>query len=237
MGSPASQGDFLLDNADNLKALDKIFAEKATGYNLQLKHFSVKDSSMFGAGKHIGPGQPPYVLNYLGMSAFLDDDPRIDYFYQVNDDLDIQSPGWAPEMTAMLRGNANIGVVSPWDLRNTGPFTQAMVHRTHFNAFATFYPKEIQNWYSDDWIKRIYCAGSDEENDCSTLVSGDCSGNAFRSRNHKVLNTNAEGTRYKPVHVVAEDFAALVTRSRKLISEMVATHPHKNSCVNGTIIG
>ena len=36
--------------------------------------------------------------------------------------------------------------------------TQSFVHRTHYDIFGYYYPKEIMNWGIDDWITEIYGA-------------------------------------------------------------------------------
>ena len=34
--------------------------------------------------------------------------------------------------------------------------TQSFVHTTHLSLFKRYYPAELKNWFTDDWIQQIY---------------------------------------------------------------------------------
>ncbi|KAI3644096.1 hypothetical protein MP228_010260 [Amoeboaphelidium protococcarum] len=80
-----------------------------------------------------------------------------DYYYQVNDDLKIETAGWASYFTTQLDVNEGLGVAGPSDAKwKCSLLTQAMVSRRHFDIFGFFFPLEIKDWYSDFWITRLY---------------------------------------------------------------------------------
>jgi hypothetical protein len=67
-----------------------------------------------------------------------------DYFYQVNDDLELVTTGWARSFVAFLDNTNGFGVVGPNDQKwNCTILTQAMVSRHHWSIFGSFYPQEV----------------------------------------------------------------------------------------------
>lgn len=88
-----------------------------------------------------------------------------DYFFQMGDDVILETPDWTTRFIELLARNNNRGVVGPCNLENyngrvaagkPGVIENAFVHRTHYDIFHTFYPAEIRNWYCDDWITEVY---------------------------------------------------------------------------------
>lgn len=72
---------------------------------------------------------PSYVVSALIKQAY---DDGCDYFYQINDDTVINSPGWAETFTRILQTNPlgrNVGVTGPADTNNRRILTHAFVHR------------------------------------------------------------------------------------------------------------
>ncbi|CAM9636648.1 unnamed protein product, partial [Hapterophycus canaliculatus] len=72
---------------------------------------------------------PSYVVSGLVQEAY---DDGYDYFYQINDDTLINTPGWADFFTETLRRNPrgrNVGVTGPADTNNRRILTHAFVHR------------------------------------------------------------------------------------------------------------
>lgn len=68
------------------------------------------------------------------VSALIQDayDDGCDYFYQINDDTNINSPDWAETFTGVLLANPlgpNVGVTGPTDTNNRRILTHAFVHR------------------------------------------------------------------------------------------------------------
>ena len=84
-----------------------------------------------------------------------------DFFYQLGDDVVLETPGWARDFPAALLLNPvlpGLGVTGPMD-RNSpwfGTLTQSFVSRVHMDVFGTYYPPVFKNWWSDDWITDVY---------------------------------------------------------------------------------
>lgn len=101
------------------------------------------------------------------------------YFYQLNDDVTLLSKGWTTEFVKRLSANDGIGVVGPNDLMwNCRLFTQSFVSRIHYEIFHWYFPTQIKDWYSDNWITQVY--GTE---------------NTFCASNHGIRN-GASKTRY-----------------------------------------
>lgn len=85
---------------------------------------------------------------------------RFDYFYQVNDDLTMITPGWLSKFSSILDKNGGIGVVGPSDSFNgfkCSLLTQAFVTEKHFEIFSgLLYPLEFRDWKSDRWLSFVY---------------------------------------------------------------------------------
>lgn len=105
---------------------------------------------------------PARAWNVLFQRAY---DDGCEYFFQIADDVVLETPGWTERYIAKLQENRNLGVVGPCHPENYEgrkqrgqPFVleNAFVHRRHYEIFQTFYPPEILNWYCDDWITRVY---------------------------------------------------------------------------------
>jgi len=110
-------------------------------------------------------------------------DSGYDYFYQANDDLRFDTPGWTELFVSTLRANPllpNLGVIGPVDKGNSRILTQSFTHRTHYDIFGYYFPTRFRNWYCDDWMSKVYL---------------DSESVSFRS-DVSVKNTNAHGTRY-----------------------------------------
>lgn len=96
-----------------------------------------------------------FIWNYLFIQSVLND---CDYFYQGGDDIEFQTAGWTTFFLSTLQALGNIGVVGPNDIMwKCSLLTQSMVHvQTHWSIFGYFYPMEIKDWYSDNWITLVY---------------------------------------------------------------------------------
>jgi hypothetical protein len=80
-----------------------------------------------------------------------------EYLYQLGDDIEFKSPGWETLFINILENENNIGAVGPKDENNGhGILTQSFVHITHLSIFGRYYPKELKNWFIDDWISEVY---------------------------------------------------------------------------------
>ena len=101
-------------------------------------------------------GKPAWAQNDAMMEAYLDD---AEFFYRVNDDTHLLTPGWAEAFVAGLAQYSppNVGVVGP---RHFGGHSRILtydfVHRTHIDVFGFYYPRVFTDWWADDWITRVY---------------------------------------------------------------------------------
>lgn len=94
------------------------------------------------------------LWNILFMDALRDGN---DYFYQINDDVNMVTAGWSTSFVSKLRKNDDVGVVGPNDyLWKCRLLTQSFVSRKHHEIFNWYYPTEIKDWYSDNWITAVY---------------------------------------------------------------------------------
>jgi hypothetical protein len=105
---------------------------------------------------------PATAWNQLFERAIQD---KHEYYFQMADDVVIETPGWTERFVAALQENGNRGVVGPCHLENYHGrlargqqycIENAFVHKTHWDRFGFFYPPEIKNWYCDDWITQVY---------------------------------------------------------------------------------
>ena len=79
------------------------------------------------------------IWNRVAAQAYVD---GAEYFYLVNDDLELSTPGWASTLVDMLQSNplqSNFGVVAPVGFeaeegRNMTYGNFPMVHRTHIEV-------------------------------------------------------------------------------------------------------
>lgn len=141
----AVRGGYLVENAD-----------KASKYTMSLLNRSWKLNYTFHFVECPYSGKPAWAQNDAMLAAYLD---HHDYYYRVNDDSDMASFHWTEEFISTLQEfePANIGVVGP---RHVGGkrniLTHDFVHRSHIDIFGYYYPRELPDWYSDDWISAIY---------------------------------------------------------------------------------
>lgn len=107
---------------------------------------------------------PAFAWNKLAMIAY-NFDTKYDYFFQIGDDVILETKGWTKRFIDKLILHDNIGVVGPCNLENYKlrinngkPYVieNAFVSRKHLDIFKTFFHKEIKNWYCDNWITEIY---------------------------------------------------------------------------------
>jgi hypothetical protein len=103
------------------------------------------------------------------------------YFYQVNDDLRLNEPGWTTAFVDKLTANNQMGVVGPYDHLQRGRIlTQTFVSRKHYFIFGRLFPIDIKDWFSDDWLTEVY-----------RPTNG-----LFIMEGITATNTNDKGTRY-----------------------------------------
>ena len=105
--------------------------------------------------------KPAFAWNQLFEHAYRQ---KHTYFYQIGDDIMMLTP-WVDTFIDILQKRDNIGVVGGCHdynyngrlQRGKSPVIEnAFVHRKHFEIFGTFFNKQIENWYCDDWITEVY---------------------------------------------------------------------------------
>ena len=85
-----------------------------------------------------------------------------DYFIQVGDDIMFLDKHWINCGIQKLKDNNDLGVVGLADQgrKNYNPsdslFTQTMVSKKHNDIFGFYFPPELHNWCSDNFIGDIY---------------------------------------------------------------------------------
>ena len=83
-------------------------------------------------------------------------DDGADFFYQLGDDVVLETVGWATAFPLVLETMAGVGVTGPLDRNNPRLLTQSFVSRTHMEIFGAYFPGAFRNWWSDDWITEVY---------------------------------------------------------------------------------
>jgi len=108
---------------------------------------------------------PAFAWNKLASIAYNSTDIKYDYFFQVGDDIILETPNWSKIFIEKLSLNKDIGVVGPCNLVNYNqrisagkPYVieNSFVSRKHIDIFNYFFHPSIKNWYCDDWITQIY---------------------------------------------------------------------------------
>ncbi len=127
------------------------------GVAVALRRLLVRSPVSVVAVKYGGEdkGAPCWVWNKLFARAC---DEGSDYFYQLNDDIQLLTPGWAHRFVTALNSSTppNVGIAGPLDLHNERLMTQSFAACTHLDIFGFYYPWRFRNWFSDDWASQIY---------------------------------------------------------------------------------
>lgn len=137
------------------------------------------------------------------------------YFFQVNDDLTLETTGWLTRYTGQLRANNDFGVAGPFDPHNginCAVLTQAMVGRLHHRIFKSLYPVEMRDWKTDRWLTHVY-------NDDTSSGYGN---NTWCSVEFVARNGGAK-TRYK--HCEFLSWQLYVEEGRDMIREFLRNNP------------
>jgi len=85
-----------------------------------------------------------------------------DYFFQIGDDVVIETPGWTEKFiedlkTKEITGPRNqINYLQRVANGKLPVIENAFVTRKHWDRFGYFFHPSIRNWYCDDWITRVY---------------------------------------------------------------------------------
>lgn len=193
-------GDKYFDNEINQKIIKDYFYNHIT-LPLKEKHhidFTLELVPFENKEKKPGP-----IFNHIARHAY--NNLNSTYFFRINDDTEILTKDWAKSMSQILEKRAPIyGVVGPrCHEGNTEIFTHDFVHRTHMEIFDQYYyPKELTNWWLDDWITHVY-------------------GKAYSSFDEKttVYHSIVYGTRYEVIQSHKLLLDPLLKKGRKKIEE------------------
>jgi hypothetical protein len=137
---------------------------------------------------------PAAAWNKLAKIAY-DDPVNYDYFFQIGDDVTLETPGWTNKFINRLTSNNNLGVVGPCYManyygrvNNGTPYVieNAFVARKHLDIFGYFFHPKIKNWFCDDWMTRIY-----DDIFCEIQVDYTCQNTILGSR-YNTINIKSE---------------------------------------------
>jgi hypothetical protein len=143
--------------------------------------------------------KPAPVMNAALRTAY---DRNAHFFYRINDDTVLDTP-WVNQFVKQLnQWGPPYGAVGPTCPHgNTAILTHDFTTRLHLEIFDSYYPKELTDWYIDDWITRVY--GRRRTRRLSPVVV-----------THR---TSAHGTRYTVDKAKAVELPGLVTRGKNRI--------------------
>ena len=104
-----------------------------------------------------------FIWNVLFIEAYHDGN---EFFIQLNDDIEFNGTGWLSSSINMMQ-TSKLRLVgfndATWKCQL---YTQTLVDRRHYTAFnGHYFPLELRNWYSDNWITWVY--GRDGQGKCN----------------------------------------------------------------------
>ncbi len=196
------EGDPFYDVPANRESLRKHVQASVHGFPIEFRMVRVVNSN----------GWVPFIWNALFQHAM---DDGCDYFYQLNDDIRFITPGWTSAFVEGLKKSSigeNVGVIGPLDNGNGWLLTQSFVHRSHHAIFGYLYPYVFRNWYSDDWLTKVY-------QDIGGMI---------HAKNYQVHNVQSFGTRY---HICnhQDKLASSLESGRNRIKEWMDDRKNKHS--------
>jgi hypothetical protein len=106
---------------------------------------------------------PATAWNKLADIAF--ETGKHDYFFQVGDDVILETYGWTSHFISKLKEHNDFGVVGPCNLQNYNDrikfgnpmcIENSFVSKKHMKIFGYYFYPKIKNYYCDDWITRVY---------------------------------------------------------------------------------
>lgn len=87
----------------------------------------------------------------------------MEYMLHLNEDMDFKTKSWLSRGVAALQGfnPPNVGVVQPQRVKKM-PVGVELTHRTHLEIFAYYYPPQMQNVMTEQWMDSVYNANIGE---------------------------------------------------------------------------
>jgi len=137
-------GDSFYDNETMLRQIGEKFRREVRDKNITLEEL-VKCQGT----EH----SPAYVWNILFKRAY---DDGCDYFYQLGDDIELQTKGWSAVFVEALTKSKGVGVTGPLEEHNRRILTQTFVSRRHMEIFGYYFTPIVKNWSCDDWLHNVY---------------------------------------------------------------------------------
>ena len=92
------------------------------------------------------------IWNNLAEQAIKD---NFEYMYVCGDDIEIDNNKWMTDWIPKLKENNNIGWVAGFSHNDRIP-TQFLIHKTHYEIFGYIYPKQLRNYFCDDFMYELY---------------------------------------------------------------------------------
>ena len=149
-------------------------------------------------------GHPAWAQNDAMFDAYLDNMP---YYYRVNDDSVMETPGWSEAFVGQLAKYSppNVGVVGPRHRGgNEAILTYDCVHKSHLDIHGYYYPRAFTDWFADDWVTIVY------RPDRSTKL-----------QNIHLQHTMSSGTRYSVRKGVDKLVKGQVDKGRKVMHDYI----------------
>jgi len=94
------------------------------------------------------------IVNQLATVAINEYDAE--YISVFADDLNIFELDYVNKFTEYFKKNEDICLGWAIDEDNIRIATHPFLHKKHVELLGYFYPKEIKNWYCDDWVTEVY---------------------------------------------------------------------------------
>ena len=94
------------------------------------------------------------IVNQLADKAIKD--YNAEYLSIFADDLNVYELDYIKNFTDYFENNGDICLGWPIDESNEKIATHPFLHKKHVELLGYLYPKEIKNWYCDDWITGVY---------------------------------------------------------------------------------
>lgn len=94
------------------------------------------------------------IVNQLADKAIHEHDAE--YLYVFADDLDVYQLDFIQDFIEYFKNNSNLCLGWGIDDGNHRICTHPFLHKNHIELLGYFYPKEIKNWYCDDWVTLVY---------------------------------------------------------------------------------
>ena len=191
----------------------------SSGSNLPISFLSVPKPSPLSHRIPFGfqffmKGRPHHIpFNEVCRAAY---EYGADYIVRVNDDTEFKSNEWISKGVQRLwnYNPPNVGVIGPTCHEgNKEILTHDMVHRTHLDIFADYYPDQFDNWYIDDWISKVYGPAR-----TTKLASWEV--------HHHI---GKHGTRYRIRYSQQKLLSAMLERGRQRINDFLLLHNNQTS--------